>query len=388
MVLARSVSFFSPSRNWVLSLVCISVLLTLFSTLSWRHIFAQQAAFVTVSAASYRADGIAPESIVAGFGVNLSTETASGRDSDPNTPGVQLPTTLAGVTVRVKNVAAPLFFVSPMQINYQIPANTPPGEVAVVASNSRGEQAIGTINVMQVAPAIFTANADGIGVPASLVLRVTANGSQSYETLAAFNQTAGRLLATPINLGLEGERVFLILYLTGLRRVPDPNNDGNFSEFTRVIINGLPVVPAYAGVAPGFIGLEQINVEIPRTLLGSVALDVQVLVSGFGVSNLTGVELVAPAITNLTFRPLGLSNRTIRAFATIGYHLFAATNQGVWCSYDSGTNWINLTTACRQMPTCAHFLWTVRRFMSGWAAVAASSFQLTMGKAGRCLTMG
>ena len=59
---------------------------------------AQQPLFVTVSAASYRTDAIAPESIVAGFGVNLSTETVVGRDSDANTPGIQLPTRLAGVS--------------------------------------------------------------------------------------------------------------------------------------------------------------------------------------------------------------------------------------------------------------------------------------------------
>ena len=324
----------------VLSLVASAALSLCWMT--WRSVAAQQAtAFVTVSAASYRTDSIAPESIVAGFGVNLSTLTASGRDSDPTTPGIQLPTTLVGTTVRVNNVPAPLFYVSPGQINYLIPANTPLGDVLVTVTTESGATAIGTVNVRLVAPAIFTANADGSGVPAAYALRVAANGAQTTENISAFSQASNRILATPINLGPEGEKVFLIIYPTGLRRIPDPNNDGNFNEFTRVIINGLSIVPAYAGRQGSLVGLDQVNVEIPRSLLGSSALDVQIVVAGFGVSNITEVELVAPPVTALSFRALGLPNRTIRAFTTIGSYLFAATDQGVWCSSDSGTNWIN-----------------------------------------------
>ncbi len=332
-------------------LLVLSLVLALGGWTAWRSVAAQQATlFVTASAASYRFDSIAPESIVAGFGVNLSTQSASGTDTDTTTPGIQLPTTLVGTTVRVNGVAAPLFYVSPGQINYLIPAVTPLGDVPVTVTTASGATAAGTINVRLVAPAIFAANADGRGVPAAQLLRVAANGTQTFETLSAFNQAADRILATPINLGPEGEKVFIILYPTGLRRVPDPNNDGNRNEFTRVIINGLSVVPAYAGPQGSLVGLDQVNVEIPRTLLGSGALDVQIVVTGFGLSNTTGVELVAPPVTGLSFRPLGLPTRTIRAFTTIGSYLFAATDQGVWCSSDSGATWIN---ASNGLPTNA-----------------------------------
>ncbi len=345
-------------RNLVLSSSCRLLILALtvsaalaIGLTTWRSVAAQQATlFVTASAASYRFDSIASESIVAGFGVNLSTQSASGTDTDTTTPGIQLPTTLVGTTVRVNGVAAPLFYVSPGQINYLIPAVTPLGDVPVTVTTASGATAAGTINVRLVAPAIFAANADGRGVPAAQLLRVAANNVQTYEPLSARNEAANRILATPINLGPEGERVFLILYPTGLRRVPDPNGDGNRNEFTRVIINGLSVVPAYAGPQGSLVGLDQVNVEIPRTLLGSGALDVQIVVNGFGLSNTTGVELVAPPVTGLSFRPLGLPNRTIRAFTTIGSYLFAATNQGVWCSSDSGANWVNVSSG---LPTNA-----------------------------------
>jgi uncharacterized protein (TIGR03437 family) len=295
---------------------------------------------VTVSAASFRLDGIAPETVVAAFGEGLATQTVIGTDSEPNTPGIQLPTSLAGTSVRVNGQLAGLFFVSANQINYLIPANTPLGNVNVEVKSGNGMTSTGTIEVRQVAPAIFSANASGVGVPAAVALRVRANGQQSFEAIATFNQTANRFLASPIELGPEGDKVFLVLFLSGIRRAPDPNNDGNVNEFVRVIINGLEVTPAYAGKQGELLGLDQINVELPRGLQGSAALDVIVVVNGFGVSNTTQAELVAPPITSLSWRPLGLPSRVVRAFATIGSYLFAATNQGVFCSGDNGVNWI------------------------------------------------
>ncbi len=323
-------------RVWLLACVGLA------SGAVWLSQRSAQAAgtVVTVSAASFRLDGIAPETIVAGFGEGLATQTVIGTDSDPNTPGIQLPTSLAGTSVRVNGQLAGLFFVSANQVNYFVPANTPLGNVSVAVTSGNGMTFAGTIEVRQVAPAIFSANASGVGVPAAVALRVRANGQQSYETIATFNQAANRFLANPIDLGPEGDRVFLVLFLSGIRRAPDPNNDGNVNEFVRVIINGLEVTPAYAGKQGELLGLDQINVELPRGLQGSAALDVIVVVNDFGVSNPTQVELVAPPITNLSWRPLGLPSRVVRAFATIGSYLFAATNQGVFCSGDNGVNWI------------------------------------------------
>jgi N-acetylneuraminic acid mutarotase len=87
------------------------------------------AALANVSAASFAFTALAPESIVAAFGADLAagTQTAS---------GLSLPTTLAGVSVRVRDRLgverlAPLFFVSPNQINYKMPPGTADGEATV-----------------------------------------------------------------------------------------------------------------------------------------------------------------------------------------------------------------------------------------------------------------
>ncbi|MFN7944385.1 MAG: IPT/TIG domain-containing protein [Blastocatellia bacterium] len=248
---------------------------------------------VTVSAASYEATAIAPEAIVAAFGTQLATSTAVGGDTDPGTPGVQLPTTLAGTTVEVAGRAAGLFFVSPNQINYVIPAATPAGLATVVVRAGDGTVSNGTVQVSTVAPSIFTANSDGGGVPAANLVRVRANGQQTGESPADYDATANRYITRPIDLGPNGETVVLVLYVTGIRYAPDPNGDGNANENVRVSIGGSEVVPQYAGRQPGYVGLDQINVEIPRSLIGRGKVNLSITGSGVASSNQAQLEIAA-----------------------------------------------------------------------------------------------
>lgn len=71
-----------------------------------------------------------------------------------------LPTSLAGTTVRVKDSAgvqrdAPLFFVSPTQINYQIPAGTENGSATVTVISGAGALSSGASTIASVAPDCF-----------------------------------------------------------------------------------------------------------------------------------------------------------------------------------------------------------------------------------------
>src|SRR5262249_17822038 len=85
----------------------------------------QSGTVTSVSAASYGLMGLASEGIAAGFGAGLATSTIRATT-------LPLPTELAGTTVKVKDSAgaerlAPLFSVSPTQVNYQIPVGTAAG---------------------------------------------------------------------------------------------------------------------------------------------------------------------------------------------------------------------------------------------------------------------
>ena len=139
----------------------------------------------SVSAAAFTANAFSPESIVAAFGVGLAT-------------GVQvaatlpLPATLAGTTVNVRDSVgaerlAPLFFVASTQINYLVPAGTAQGAATVTVTSGDGSVSVGTVTIAPVAPALFTANANGQGVPAAVILRIGTNGAQGFEPVARFD---------------------------------------------------------------------------------------------------------------------------------------------------------------------------------------------------------
>ncbi|HQR35581.1 MAG TPA: YCF48-related protein [Blastocatellia bacterium] len=226
-------------------------------------------ALANLSAASYT-NAFAPESITASFGSNLSS-TVEIASASP------LPLSLAGVTVKVRDSAgveriAPLFFVAPTQINYQLPAGTATGTATVSVVNAGGSVlARGDITVTAVAPGLFTANSNGQGVPAAVVLRIKADGSQSYESLARLE--GNRFVATPIDLGAASDQVFLILFATGLR--------GRSSLATVIAtIGGTAAEVLYAGIAPDLIGVDQINLRLPRSVGGRGEVSVDLTVDG------------------------------------------------------------------------------------------------------------
>ncbi|MGH9939049.1 MAG: choice-of-anchor D domain-containing protein, partial [Blastocatellia bacterium] len=210
----------------------------------------------TVSAASFVGPDLSSEAIVAGFGSGLATSSQAA-SSQP------LPTTLAGTTIKVRDDSgterlAPLFFVSPEQANFQIPPDTANGAAFLTFTSDDGKTSTGVARIVVAAPGIFTANANGQGVPAAVVFRVRADGSQTFEPASRFDFDENRFVPLPIDLGPESDRVFLLLFGTGIR---------GFSGFVTVTatIGGIPVQVGFAGPAPGFIGLDQLNLgPLPR----------------------------------------------------------------------------------------------------------------------------
>nr|MDQ3009385.1 hypothetical protein [Acidobacteriota bacterium] len=224
-------------------------------------------AVTTVSAASFtQGVALAPEVIVAGFGTGLSQNVVSAT----TTP---LPTQLDGSEVVVRDSTstdrnAPLFFVAPSQINYLIPAGTANGTATISVKRSGTVVAQGTVQIESTSPGIFTANASGTGVPAALALRVVGT-TQTFETI--YSTQTGQPVATPINLGPVGNDVYLILYGTGVRNA--------VAAAVSATIGGTPTPILGFAPAPGFVGLDQINVgPIPRSLAGRGAVNVELTV--------------------------------------------------------------------------------------------------------------
>jgi len=103
-------------------------------------------------------------------------------------------------------------------------------------------------------------------LPAALLLRVKGDG-QFYEPLMRYDVQQQRFIPVPIDLGPEGDQVFLILYGTGFR---DSGDAG-----VKVTIGEEPADVSYAGAAQGFAGLDQANVLLPRILIGKGEVNIE-----------------------------------------------------------------------------------------------------------------
>ena len=118
-----------------------------------------------VSAASYAPGAVAAESIVAGFGSGLAAAEGAA------TAG-PLPTSLGGVRVRVRDSLgverfAPLLFVSPGQVNFQVPSGTAPGMAMVTLTSADHLVVTELLPIVAVAPGLFAANGNGEGAAAA-----------------------------------------------------------------------------------------------------------------------------------------------------------------------------------------------------------------------------
>ncbi|MGH9836064.1 MAG: hypothetical protein ACRD9Y_23830 [Blastocatellia bacterium] len=230
-----------------------------------------EAALASVSAASFLNTALASESIVSSFGSGLSP----GVQTAANTP---LPTSLSGVTVRVRDGAgveraSPLFFVSPGQINFQIPSGTMVGAATVTVVRENRIAARGVVQITNASPGLFAANANGQGAAAAVALRIGANGAQRFEPVAQFDAAQNRFITRSLDFGSSGEQLYLALFGAGVRfrRSSTP---------VVVRIGGVESQAIFAGSQGGFVGLDQINVLVPRSLAGRGEVDVTVTVDG------------------------------------------------------------------------------------------------------------
>ena len=125
----------------------------------------------------------------------------------------------------------------------------------------------------RVAPSLFAANADGQGVASGVIVRVTTDGAQNYENINRYDSALQRYVAVPIEFRPDTSLIVLALFGTGWRF-------RSAQTATAVTIGGVNAPVQYVGEQPAFTGLDQINVELPRSLVGRGDVDVMVTVDG------------------------------------------------------------------------------------------------------------
>jgi uncharacterized protein (TIGR03437 family) len=198
-------------------------------------------------------------------------------------PGAPLPTTLGGLRVLVNDRPAPIYFTSPGQINFQIPLDATGGNaiVQVERNGVRGNRV--TANIVPNAPRIL----------------VWSSFAPTYGIIVNANGTLP--LPTGVNIpgytsqpAARGDT--LIIYAIGFGQTTPPVQSGAaspanplaqlqnvFVQFGTVDFLGSDLVrtPAsFAGLSPGFVGLFQINVQIPPNVRAAQDLDVTIDYAG------------------------------------------------------------------------------------------------------------
>jgi len=224
----------------------ISLTTSGFTALSWDY--DASVAPPNIQAVVNAADNtepVAPGGLVTVWGTHLSPLNAS-------TSEIPVPTALAETCLTVNGVPLPMLFASPKQINAQMPFEVD-GSATMVLHTPGGTSNNFNFTILPTAPSVFRSGTAGPDTGIATVVRASNN------KLAT--------LSNPIHRGDT-----IVIYATGLGRTIPPVNTGFAApqdQLARVItqpevsLGGVALPVLYAGMAPGEVGVYQINATVP-----------------------------------------------------------------------------------------------------------------------------
>ena len=251
----------------------------------------------------------APASYVEIYGSSLAGTTRTWATADFTAAGA--PTSLDGVSVSVNGVPAYVSYVSPIQVNVEIPDGVPAGVVSIAvsyqgqASNSEPL----TINTLE----------PGLLAPGTFSISGTQYVAAVHSATGAFVSN-GKIPGVAASPAIPGET--LTFYGVGFGPITQGTVAGQIAtgqtslanRFT-MTIGGLQAVVSYAGLAPGLVGLYQFNVVVPASIpTGDLAL--QIALGGTPVSLQTIYLPVGTASFTSLFTltsPAGVNGGTLQA---------------------------------------------------------------------------
>lgn len=202
------------------------------------------------NAASGDASAVAPGSIASIYGSGLASSIAIAGT-------FPLPPLLGGASVSVNGQAAPLFYAGPNQINFLVPS-LPSGNATVIVTVAGAQTAAKNVTVRNTAPGIFL-------LPLGRAAAVNQDGSVNSPGHPA-----------PPNSPVA-------VYATGLGTVSPPVPVGapapvdSLSRATATVtatVGGQPAVVLFAGLAPGYAGLYQVNLVVPQLVTGDYPVQI------------------------------------------------------------------------------------------------------------------
>lgn len=209
---------------------------------------------------------IAPGSIASAYG-NFGT-VATTVSSTPS----PLPTTLAGISIRINNRTAPLYFVSSGQINFVVPNATESGAQSVEVLNGESVIARGSVNIWEVFPAMAS--------------------SDTSPTSQGIVQNQDFAINSQVNRARRGE--IIQLYATGCGRTGPATSDGLAPVAlspavarTEAFVANLPANVQFSGAHPQFPGICQVNVTVPDQAFVSGQVPLFITVGGIASNSVS-----------------------------------------------------------------------------------------------------
>jgi len=213
---------------------------------------------------------IAPGSLISIYGPNLA-------EAESTAPSLPLPTSLNGTSVAIGGIAAPLVYVSRTQINAQVPFEIPVGIASMVIETPNGKSPLLKFPVAATGPGVFTV-AGGNHAVAQNYPGLTVNSAQQ-----------------PASPGQ-----YVVVYLTGQGLVDQPVATGAQAPTNplarpvaaiKARIGGQEAPIVFAGLAPSFAGLLQMNLIVPSVVSGEQPLEISV---GGVPANQALISVLAP----------------------------------------------------------------------------------------------
>ena len=223
-----------------------------------RPVFSTQS---IVNAATFLAGAVAPGEIISIFGANLGPAAGLVGALDPVTN--KLRTTLGPTTITFDGVPAPLYYASAGQVNLQVPFEVASRSSTQIVANIAGLNPVSiTVPVQAVSIGIFTVN----GKRAAAL-------NQDFTVNTPDNPAA---IGSAVHLYITGQGVLDTAVATGSPAPLAPPFPAPRLQPVGVTMNGIQAKVLFAGLAPDFVGLTQIDVEVPKALIPSDSVSVSV----------------------------------------------------------------------------------------------------------------
>jgi uncharacterized protein (TIGR03437 family) len=176
---------------------------------------------------------------------------------------------------------APLFAVTPGQANILIPTGLATGAAGAKVLHGTTVALTASMTIANSQAALYSANANGAGVAAADALLVTATNQQTPQNVSTCVATAAlSCLGSPLSQGAASSTLYVELYGTGIRN----------AQSVQCFVAGQSVPITFVGAAPGYVGLDQLNISIPKSLAGLGDVTVYLVADGV-TSNVVGLTL-------------------------------------------------------------------------------------------------